>query len=98
MHVTIVHVWVKPERVEAFKEATRANHEASVREPGNRRFDVLQDGGEPTKFVLYEAYTDEQAAAAHKATPHYLAWRETVADMMAKPREGVLHQGLFPRD
>ena len=98
MHATLVHVRVKPESVEAFVEATRANHEASVREPGNRRFDVLQDGGDPTKFVLYEAYTDPEAAAAHKATPHYLAWRETVADMMAEPREGVVHLGLFPRD
>ena len=96
MHVTIVHVWVKPESVDAFIKATRENHEASVREPGNRRFDVLRDAGEPTKFVLYEAYVDAAAAAAHKQAPHYLAWRETVADMMARPRQGVLHQGLYP--
>jgi autoinducer 2-degrading protein len=96
MHVTIVHVWVKPERVAAFIAATRANHESSVREPGNRRFDVLRDAEDPAKFVLYEAYRDADAAAAHKATPHYLAWREAVADMMARPRQGVVHQGLFP--
>lgn len=96
MHVTIVHVWVKPESVDAFIEATRENHEASVRERGNRRFDVLRDAEDPTRFVLYEAYVDAAAAAAHKQTPHYLAWRETVADMMARPRQGVLHQGLYP--
>ncbi len=96
MQVTIVHVWVKPESVQAFIDATRANHEASIREPGNRRFDVLQDAGDPTKFVLYEVYASAEDAAAHKATPHYLAWRETVADMMARPREGVPHKGLFP--
>jgi (4S)-4-hydroxy-5-phosphonooxypentane-2,3-dione isomerase len=96
MHVTMVHVWVKPEQTQAFIAATRANHEASVREPGNRRFDVLQDPADPAKFVLYEAYTDAAAAAAHKATPHYLAWREAVADMMARPREGVVHLGLLP--
>ena len=96
MQVTIVHVWVKPESVRAFIEATRANHEASIQEPGNRRFDVLQDAGDPAKFVLYEAYASAEAAAAHKEAPHYLAWRETVADMMARPREGVPHKGLFP--
>jgi autoinducer 2-degrading protein len=97
MHVTLVHVRVKPDQVDAFIEATRVNHEGSIQEPGNRRFDVLQDGGDPTKFVLYEAYANAEAAAAHKETGHYLKWRETVADMMAEPRQGVPYTGLFPK-
>ncbi len=96
MHVTIVHVWVKPEHMDAFIKASRANHEASVQEPGNRRFDVLQDAENPAKFVLYEAYVSAEDAAAHKQTRHYLSWRETVADMMAQPRQGVPHKGLCP--
>ena len=96
MHVTIVHVWVKPDHVEAFIEASRSNHLASVQEPGNRRFDVLQDAADPNKFVLYEAYATADDAAAHKNTPHYLAWREAVAEMMAQSRQGVAHQGLLP--
>ena len=97
MHVTIVHVSVKPEAVDAFIEATRANHEASVQEPGNRRFDVLQSPDDPTAFILYEAYADAADAAAHKETAHYLTWRETVAEMMAEPRRGVPFSGLFPK-
>jgi autoinducer 2-degrading protein len=96
MHVTLVHVTVKPEAVEAFIAATRANHEASVNEPGNRRFDVLQAPDDPTRFVLYEAYVSAEAAAAHKATPHYAIWRDAVAPMMAEPRKGVPMRGLFP--
>lgn len=97
MHVTLVHVRVKPDTVDAFVEACRLNHEGSTAEPGNRRFDVLQDAAEPTHFVLYEAYTSEADAAAHKQTAHYHAWRDTVADMMAAPREGVPFVGLFPQ-
>lgn len=96
MHVTLVHVHVKPGSVDDFIEACRHNHEGSVTEPGNRRFDVLQDAADPTHFVLYEAYARPEDAAAHKQTAHYLAWREAVADMMAKPREGLPFQGLFP--
>ena len=96
MQVTLVHVHVKPEAVEAFVEATRRNHENSVKEDGNRRFDVLQDPTDPTRFILYEAYGDEAAAKAHKDTPHYLTWRDTVADMMAEPRRGVPFVGLYP--
>jgi len=96
MHVTIVHVWVKPDQVEAFIEASRLNHLASVQEEGNRRFDVLQDAADPTRFVLYEAYASAEDAAAHKETAHYLTWRQSVADMMAQPRQGIAHKGLFP--
>jgi autoinducer 2-degrading protein len=96
MHVTLVHVHVKPERVEEFVAATRANHEASVREPGNRRFDVLQSTEDPSRFVLYEAYASAEDAAAHKGTAHYAAWRDRVADMMAEPRKGVPYAGLLP--
>ncbi len=96
MHVTIVHVRVKPEHIDAFIAASRANHEASVQEPGNRRFDVLQDAEDPARFVLYEAYVSAEDAAAHKQTRHYFTWRDTVADMMAEPRRGVLHKGLYP--
>jgi autoinducer 2-degrading protein len=96
MHVTLVHVHVKPEHIDDFIEATKRNHEASVREPGNRRFDVLQSPDDPARFILYEAYADQAGATAHKDTPHYLSWRETVADWMAEPRQGIPYRGLFP--
>lgn len=98
MHVTLVYVRVKPERIAEFIAACRVNHLASTREPGNRRFDVLQDAADATRFVLYEAYVSAEDAAAHKSTPHYLTWRDTVADMMAEPRQGVPYHGLYPVD
>jgi (4S)-4-hydroxy-5-phosphonooxypentane-2,3-dione isomerase len=97
MHVTLVHVRVLPGRVADFVAATRANHLASVEEPGNLRFDVLQAPDDETRFILYEAYADAHAAAAHKETAHYLAWREAVAPMMAEPRRGEPFVGLLPR-
>ena len=96
MHVTLVHVRVNPENVDAFIAATRANHEASINEPGNRRFDVLQNPDDPTRFILYESYASPADAAAHKETAHYFKWRDTVAPMMAEPRRGEPMNGLFP--
>lgn len=94
-YVTLVAVRVKAAHLAAFIEATRRNHEASVREPGNLRFDVLQSVDDPTSFTLVEAYESEAAAAAHKQTAHYLAWRDTVADWMAAPRQGLRYDGLY---
>jgi autoinducer 2-degrading protein len=96
MHVTLVHVRVKPEHVDDFLRATYENHLNSVREAGNRRFDVLQSPEDPTRFVLYEAYASEADAARHKETAHYLKWRDTVAEWMAEPRKGVRYRGLYP--
>ena len=39
---------------------------------------------------------DEEAARAHKDTPHYAAWREAVADWFVEPRYGVRYEGLCP--
>lgn len=96
MQVTIVHVRVKPDHINDFVAATRSNHEASVMEPGNIRFDVLQSDEDPTKFVLYEAYASVEDAAAHKQTAHYLEWRDAVVDWMAEPRKGMPYTGLMP--
>ena len=98
MEVTVVHVHVKEDCIPQFIEATRANHEASTAEPGNRRFDILQDANNDAHFILYEAYNSREDAAAHKETSHYHSWRETVAPMMAKPREGIPFRGLFPQN
>jgi autoinducer 2-degrading protein len=97
MIVTLVHVHVKPEHIDAFIRTTSKNHFESVKETGNLRFDMLQNAADPSKFVLYEAYKDEESAAAHKKTAHYLKWRDAVADWMATPREGVKYTGLFPQ-
>lgn len=96
MHVTLVHIRIEPAALPAFLAATRENHEHSVQEPGNRRFDVLQDPQDPTRFLLYEAYATAEDAAAHKQTAHYLKWRDTVAEMMAEPRQGLPYLGLYP--
>jgi autoinducer 2-degrading protein len=97
MHVTLVHVYVKSAHIDDFIAATQLNHEASIQEAGNRRFDVLQAPDNPSHFILYEAYASAEAAAAHKKTAHYFVWRDTVAEWMAEPRQGVSYEGLFPQ-
>ncbi|QWR76107.1 antibiotic biosynthesis monooxygenase [Candidatus Magnetomonas plexicatena] len=98
MIVTAVTVYVKVEHIKDFIEATRKNHEASVKEPGNMRFDVLQCKDEPGRFLLYEAYESEAASKAHKDTSHYLLWRETVEPWMTRPRQGVAHSVVYPTE
>lgn len=96
MFVVCVEVHVDPSDVEAFLDETRRNHEGSVMEPGCLRFDVMRRLDDPDRFLLYEVYRDESAAAAHKETDHYRRWREAVEPWMAEPRRSVKYGGLFP--
>jgi (4S)-4-hydroxy-5-phosphonooxypentane-2,3-dione isomerase len=96
MVIVHVHVHVKPESVADFRQATIENARASVQEPGIARFDVVQQQDDETRFVLVEVYRTPDAAAAHKETAHYAAWRDAVASMMAEPRHSVKFSEVFP--
>lgn len=98
MNIVFVHVHVKPEFVDAFKQASLENALSSVKEEGIARFDVVQQSEDPTRFVLVEVYKTAEAPAAHKETAHYLKWRDTVAEMMAEPRQGIKYSNIFPDD
>jgi (4S)-4-hydroxy-5-phosphonooxypentane-2,3-dione isomerase len=98
MLTTCVYIHVKTEKIDSFILATIENHCQSVKEPGNLRFDFIQQADDPCRFMLYEAYESEEAAAAHKNTPHYLKWRQTVNDFLAEPRTGVKYKIIEPND
>jgi quinol monooxygenase YgiN len=91
-----VHVHVRAESVEDFRQATIENARASVQEPGIARFDVVEQQDDATRFVLVEVYRTLEAAAAHKETAHYAKWRDAVAPMMAEPRQSKKYDAVFP--
>jgi autoinducer 2-degrading protein len=98
MLVVHIGVHVKPEYVQAFKEASLANARESVKEAGIARFDIVQQQDDPTRFIFVEAYRTKEAPAAHKETKHYQTWRDTVAPMMAEPRSSVKCENVFPSE
>ncbi|MCZ2860077.1 putative quinol monooxygenase [Blastococcus sp. VKM Ac-2987] len=84
MFSLVVQMEVQPGRREQFLAGMSANAEASVRdEPGCLRFDVCSVEGDENRFVLYELYTDADAFAAHKASPHFAEWRTIAAQVLA---------------
>jgi quinol monooxygenase YgiN len=98
MLIVHVQVQVKPEFVDAFRDASIENARESVQEPGIARFDVIQQADDPARFMLVEIYRDQEASLRHKETAHYAKWRDTVAPMMAEPRTAVKFANLFPGD
>ena len=95
MHVVCVAVYVTPGNADSFIEATLDNARNTRGEAGNLRFDLLRAKDDPNRFTLYEAYRSPEDFTAHQQTAHYLRWRETVADWMAQPRQGLKHESIF---
>lgn len=98
MIILIVHLHVKPEHLDAFRQATAENARNSRQEPGIARFDFLQQSDDPTRFVLYEVYRDADAPAKHRETPHYQAWLAKVPAMLAEDRTRTLYSNVSPAD
>jgi autoinducer 2-degrading protein len=96
MFIVHVFVHVKTDQVEAFKSATIDNASNSLKEPGVARFDVVQQMDDPTRFVLVEVYRTPDDPGRHKETAHYQKWRDTVANMMAEPRNSIKYSNVFP--
>jgi autoinducer 2-degrading protein len=95
VYVVAVTVYVKPEFVKPFIEATFDNATNSRKEPGNVRWDFSQAEDDPGRFLLYEAYHTKDDFTKHQQTEHYLRWKTAVTDWMAQPRVGVKHNSLF---
>ena len=91
-----VHIYVKPEFVTLFKEASIENARNSLQESGVTRFDLLQQQDDPNRFLLIEIYESIEDAASHKETAHYKKWRDTVAIMMAEPRKSEKYLLIYP--
>jgi (4S)-4-hydroxy-5-phosphonooxypentane-2,3-dione isomerase len=98
MLIVQVHVHVKPDQIQAFKQATIENARNSVQEPGIARFDVLQQEDDPTRFVLIESFHTPEDPDKHRETAHYAAWLDTVAPMLAEPRNRIKYANVFPDD
>jgi quinol monooxygenase YgiN len=94
MFIMLVKLQVKPELVGEFRDAILTNAELSVqRDWGCVRFDVLQQQDDPTRWVLYEVYEQEQAWVDHRAAAHFLAFKE-VGDRAIVNREATKLTGV----
>lgn len=95
MFIQAVHIYIKPDKIDEFKEKIQANHEGSMNEPGCVRFDVAQSRDDPTEFFIWECYIDEDAAASHKITPHYLAFKEVAPELQSRDRCSDFYDGVY---
>jgi autoinducer 2-degrading protein len=96
VYVVQVFIRVKKNDIDLFISASKENAVRSLLEDGIVRFDVLQNIEDPQDFLLTEVYSNEEAPLEHKKTLHYKKWKETVAEMMDKPRQSLKYRLIDP--
>ena len=94
MYIVVVHSHIHREHVERFLEITRQNAEASRREEGCVRFDVIQQVDDPTRFTFIEMFKSEEAGAIHRETSHFKKWLEEVVSLMVEERTRVIYRDV----
>lgn len=91
-----VKVRIKPNLRKEFLNAIEVDALGSEQdEPGCVRFNVLQDERDENVYYFFEVYNDQAALEAHRAMPHYAAWR-SAAHTLDGPTEATRCATVFP--
>ncbi|MGR6982111.1 (4S)-4-hydroxy-5-phosphonooxypentane-2,3-dione isomerase [Testudinibacter sp. P27/CKL/0425] len=98
MFAMLVEINVKEGKEDEFLKVFAANHYGTRKEPGNLRFDVLQDPEVSTRFYAYEVYDSESALEQHRKTEHYHQCVKELEPLMTGARSKKIFNWILPQD
>jgi quinol monooxygenase YgiN len=87
MIVLIGKVTIQPNKREQFLTEVGKAVQATLKEDGINRYELVEFVGEPDTFGLIEEYVDEAALAAHSESEHRKTLVSMLGDMLAGPPE-----------
>ncbi|OSI14746.1 hypothetical protein BWD09_09805 [Neisseria dentiae] len=94
--IRIFEMQVHPENLESFKRLGEENIRRSVNtETGVLGMYVMTDKQDPSRFYIVEAYADEAAYQAHRASPHFQSWLKGAKDMIVSRKMIETHPVVF---
>jgi quinol monooxygenase YgiN len=91
---TVSYIEVMPSSQGETMALLRQYREASRKEEGNVRLEVLQQNGRPDHFVLLETWKDQKALDAHGMATHTAQLRDKLQPLRVSPFDERLHKGL----
>lgn len=91
MLVKSVTIYVKQSNISEFIEATKENQLYSRKENGIECFDFFQCKDDPTKFLLHEVYTSQEAMDKHLETEHFKKWINIVEQYFSGQRDRAIY-------
>jgi quinol monooxygenase YgiN len=90
----VTHVDVIPPKKDEAIVALQALAEASRKDAGNLRYDLLQQNSRPNHFTLVEIWEDRGALQSHEAAAHTAKFRELLLPMSGALFDQRLYKAL----
>jgi quinol monooxygenase YgiN len=79
----IAKIKVDPKQLEAYHKALKEQMQAAIeKEPGVLSYYAVADKKDPSSITIFEIYAKEAAYKTHITTPHFLAYKEVVKNMV----------------
>ena len=69
--IITAQAFIKPDKIDAFLAAANEAIEKSRAEAGNTSYSLFQDPEDPTKFLFFEEWKNQDAVDTHFATDHF---------------------------
>jgi autoinducer 2-degrading protein len=79
MYESVLIYRVLPQFIDDYVTNMRICAEASSKEPGCIRYEVMQDVADPSMVCLLQIFKDAEAYQAHQDAPHHVHWVEISA-------------------
>jgi len=89
------YVDVMPNSVDQAERLLDRYREASRRDEGNLRFQVLQEISRPNRFAIVEAWRDKAALDGHVAADHTRAFRDRLKEIQNSPYDERVNNLLY---
>jgi quinol monooxygenase YgiN len=94
----VTYVEAAPADASQVMTLLKNQRDASRKDAGNIRFEVLQRTGQPNHFMILEAWTDGSARNAHAQAAHTVAFRKALQPHLYSPYDERPHVGLLAVD
>jgi len=80
MYTVILFTKIRPQHIDDYIVNMRVCAEATNKEPGCIRYEVMQDADDPTMMCLFQVFKDEAAYQVHQDAEHHRVWIEMSGD------------------
>ena len=90
-----IYVEVLPGAVSAAAGLLKQYRDASRKDEGNLRAEVVQEVSRPNRFAVMAVWADQKAWEAHGKAAHTVQSREKIVAIQAAPSDERVHNGMF---
>jgi quinol monooxygenase YgiN len=91
----VTYVDVMPNSVPAGSALLKAYRDASRKEDGNQRFEVLQEMARQNRFLILETWKDQSALDAHAKAAGTATFRDKLKAIQNAPYDERVNSGMF---